>query len=460
MKNLIYKIAPVWIQNLGVSMYGWFLKKRRYGARFRSELVEFKQRESFTTAQWGVYQKGELIKLLKHSIEHVPFYREAFKDITAENVSSFSMDDLKKLPFLEKNDVRQFGKTTLMSEIASKGIYFSSSGSTGTPTQIFYSREMHQKWFAAYEARVRYWAGVSINDGRGMIGGRRVVPDGVGKPPFYRYNMAEKQVYFSAYHINATNLKGYIKGLTDYDVDYMTGYAMSNYFLARLIEESGLSAPKLKAVLTSSEKLTAEMRATFRRVYQCETFDAWSGVEACGLISESEHGQLLINPDCGIIEVIKENGEYAQPGETGEVVCTGLLNFDQPLIRYRIGDVVKLAKDQTTKCGRNMVVVDEIIGRVEDTVIAADGSEMVRFHGVFIDLESVLEAQVVQLDYVKFQLNIVPSQSKISDSDKAIIQERMNSQLGEVSVIFKEMKEIPRNSNGKFKAVISTINRK
>ena len=77
------------------------------------------------------------------------------------------------------------------------------------------------------------------------------------------------------------------------------------------------------------------------------------------------------------------------PGETGEVYSTGLLNFDQPLIRYRIGDMVKLAENQQTLCGRNMPVIEEIVGRVEDTVIGRDGREMVRFHGIFINLPSV-----------------------------------------------------------------------
>jgi phenylacetate-CoA ligase len=440
-------------------MYGWLLRNRRYGGVFQEELRLLEQREYFSRDEWDTYQDDSFKKILSHAYKTVPFYKEAFKYLGLDE-GCFSKLDLRKLPFLEKKDLREFGKTSLISDRAKKWVFFSSSGSTGTPTQIYYSREMHQRWFAAYEARVRNWAGVSINSKRGMIGGRRVVPNGIAKPPFYRYNTSEKQVYFSAYHINAGNLSGYLKGLEEYEVDYMTGYAMSNYFLARLIEESGLKAPPLKAVLTSSEKLTSEMRETFRRVYGCKTYDAWSGVEACGLISESEYGQLLINPDMGIIEVIKENGEYAKPGEVGEVVCTGLLNFDQPLIRYRIGDMIRLAQDQTTLCGRSMIVVEEIVGRVEDTVVASDGSEMVRFHGVFVDLVSVLEAQVIQLDYDKFKINIVPAKDEVSKEDKEKIVQRMISQLGEVDVDFDQLIGIPRNSNGKFKAVISNIKRK
>ena len=139
------------------------------------------------------------------------------------------------------------------------GDYYASSGSTGTPTSIYYSKKFHQNWSAAFEVRIRTWAGLSKRNPRGMIGGRRVVPKGDSTGPFYRYNAVEKQVYFSAYHISKKNAYVYLKGIKKYGVDYMTGYAMSNYFLARIFEENKIEAPKLKAVITSSEKLTPEM---------------------------------------------------------------------------------------------------------------------------------------------------------------------------------------------------------
>jgi phenylacetate-CoA ligase len=226
--------------------------------------------------------------------------------------------------------------------------------------------------------------------------------------------------------------------------------------LSKFIGESELKAPKLKAIITSSEKLTDEMRDTFRRVYGCNTFDSYSGVEACGLISECENGKLHISPDAGILEIVKPDGAYALPGETGELICTGLLNFDQPLIRYRIGDVVTLSLDQTCKCGRNMTIVDEIMGRLEDTVVGTDGRLMVRFHGIFVGLLSIVEGQIIQEDLNSFVINVVVT-SKLTEGVSTTIKERMISQLGEVDVKICEVESIPRNQNGKFKAVISKV---
>ncbi len=457
-QDKIYPRLPVFLQNVAVSAFGYQWHKRRFSGIFANEYRGFKDREAYTKQQWHDYQTVQLRKLLLHSFQTVPYYREVIRNAGFDEASlhHFELSQITALPLLEKDALRQKGKSELLSVKPEKsGSFYASSGSTGTPTSILYSHNMHQRLSALYEARVRNWAGVSRFNARGMIGGRRIVPDGLGKPPYYRYNFVEKQLYLSAYHISKATVINYVKGLRKYKTEYMVGYAMSNYILARFINEAGLQVPAMKAVLTSSEKLTPQMRQTLSEVYQCKVYDGWSGVEWCGLISENEHEQLLISPDSAFIEIIKTDGTPAAPGEEGELVCTGFLNFDQPLIRYRIGDVVKLAADQQTKCGRNFTVVEEIIGRVEDTVVGRDGREMVRFHGIFVNLPNIIKAQVVQEAMDRFTLNIVTN--GLTGTERSTIKNRMESQLGEIILHINEVNDIPLTANGKFKAVISHI---
>jgi len=457
--NLYHKL-PVSIQNVGISVYGYSWRKRRFGGVFEKELVKYKDRERFTEQQWDDFQTMALRKLLVHAFETVPYYTNSFtkSGFGLYEIKKIAMVDLHRIPFLEKNDLRQFGQSTLLSNQLEKGgEFFASSGSTGTPTQILFSHAMHQRWSAGFEARIRHWAGIDRFTPRGMIGGRRVVPEGDSRPPFYRYNFFEKQVYFSAYHISKNNALDYLRGIGKYKVEYMTGYAMSNFFLARFFQELNIEVPKLKAVITSSEKLTPQMRAIFYQVYQCKTYDSWSGLEACGLVSECEQGSLHISPDLGIIEILDDYGNPVKPGEIGEVVCTGLVNFDQPLIRYRIGDMMRLGKT-VCSCGRNMPVIDEIIGRIEDTVIGKDGREMVRFHGIFIDLPNLIEGQIIQYTFNLFEIKIVTN-GRWTSQEETMIRKRMTSQLGDIDLTIVEVSEIPKNQNGKFQAVISHIKR-
>ena len=454
----IYNKLPVRLQNLAVSAYGFMWNKRRFGGIFKKEYKQYKERENYSTEQWKVYQTNQLREILINAIKHVPYYKDVFTKagFSEKDFKQFELKDLSKLPILEKTTLRTLGTSGLLSDNREKGgSLYASSGSTGTPTSILYSYAMHQRLSALYEARVRNWAGVNHKDSRGMIGGRRVVPSGMSHGPFYRYNLVEKQLYFSAYHLSPANILNYVQGLKKHPVKYMVGYATSNYIFARLVKEAGLQVPAMKAVLTSSEKLTPDMRKVIGEVFQCKVYDGWSGVEWCGLISENEYGQLLISPDSAYLEIIKSDGTEAKPGEYGELVCTGFLNYDQPLIRYKIGDVVKLSNDQQTKCGRNFVVVDEIVGRVEDIVIGKDGREMVRFHGIFINLPNVLKGQVVQEDYDRFTINVVTK--GLTEVERKAIRDRMESQLGEIQLNIVEVDDIPLGKNGKFQAVISKI---
>lgn len=461
MSNLsknIYHRSPLFLQNILISTYGYYWKNCRFGGVFNEELINFKERENYSYQQWLDYQTTQLRKLLIHAFTTVPFYYETYKKhgFSLSYFETFELHQLKQLPYLEKDTLRKLGTSDLLSTKKKRGKFYASSGSTGTPTQIYYSKELHQKWNAAYEARVRNWAGVDNTMARGMIGGRRILLEAKAVPPFYRHNYAEKQTYLSAYHISPKTVENYLQGIINNKVEYLVGYAMSNYFLADLIDKMGLGSPRLKAVLTSSEKLTPKMRETFKKVYGCQTFDAYSGAEACGLISENQQGDFLFSPDTGIMEVVDEVGNDVAFGDTGEIVATGLLNFDQPLIRYRIGDRVKLSKKQETISGLQMLKIDEIDGRVEDMIIGKDGRIMVRFHGLFIDIPHLIAAQITQHSLDDFSIKLVV-EKEFNKLHEQTIKNRLMTQLEEVTVHFIYVNEIPKNNNGKFQAVISNL---
>ncbi|MEO7990184.1 MAG: hypothetical protein ABI663_11615 [Chryseolinea sp.] len=459
--NRIYTILPVPVQNMVISAYGYMWRNRRYGGIFNEQLKEFKEREFYTLSQWKDFQTSELRKLLVHAIENVPYYRDTFQKagFNKMTLQSFELEDLLKLPVLEKETLRKLGTTDLISEKREKGgEFFTSSGSTGTPVKILFSRSMHQKWRAAFEARIYHWAGVTKESSRGMIGGRLVVPGGdEALPPFYRYNYFEKQIYFSIYHIRKQNAGDYRDAIKKYKPDFMTGYAASNFLLASYFDELGFAVEPLKAVITSSEKLSNAMRETLSKVYQCKVFDSWSGIEACGLISQHPNGLLYSSPDVAIIEILDDQMRPVKKGEMGTMYCTGFMNYDQPLIRYKIGDLAILAENQSSE-GPQMPVIAEIVGRIDDIVTLKDGRQLSSFNRFFAEIKEVLEVQVVQTDYEHFTLNIVVSPHYDAKVEKTIL-DSIAARLGKVNVTINRLDHISRNANGKFKAVISHVGR-
>jgi len=455
----IYSVSPTWLQNLGVSIYGLSWKQRRYGGGFRVYSSEFSRRDYYTYSQWRDYQQDQLRKLLVNAFSHVPYYKTLFlnHNITDNDLSIFKIEDLSQLPVLTKEIIRANQSKFLNDSLKERPNTYMTSGTTGTPLAIAFTREGDRLVQAAYEARVRKWAGVNYRMSRAMIGGRLVVPKADSNPPFWRYNFAERQLYMSAFHISPNNTPEYAKALNFYKPDYLVGYASSHFFLARMIDEIGINMYHPKAVLTSSEKLTKEMRNTIEKVYHCEVFDAYSGVEACCQASECENHRLHISPDMGIIEILDDNDRPVQAGTPGRIVATGLLNFAQPLIRYDTGDIGILSQE-SCPCGRQMPVIEELIGRLEDTVIGKDGRETVRFHGIFTGLDNVREGQVIQEDYDQFRVRLVVGNG-FSNQDKKAIYDRFNQRLGQIKLEFEIVDRIERTERGKFKAVISEVQR-
>lgn len=457
----LYSISPVFLQNIMISGYGYKWKKRRFGGVFKKQVEAFKSREFYSAEQWQTYQETELRKLLLHCLKTVPYYQELFEKIALDEkeITVFTLKDLNKIPPLEKEEFRKFGKTSLMSNAYEKqGSFLSTSGSSGTPLQIYFSNAFHQTWQAAIEARVRNWAGIDYQEPRGMIGGRKIISKSNAKPPYYRYNYFESQTYFSAYHIGPKTLEGYVDGMIKNNVSWMNGYTVANYLLAKFINESRFEAPRLKAVITSSEKLYPHMRDEMIKAYRCKVFDSYSGNEACGLISESPEGQLLFSPDTGIMEVVDDDLRPVQNGVEGEGIFTGLINFNQPLIRYRIKDYIKLSKDQNCQGDRNMPVIEEIVGRLEDKIQTIDGKVMVRFHSLYYDITGIRRAQIIQNSFSSYTFNIEIDERFNTIESEKIITERLKGQINGVEKIdFLYPESIPNEKSGKFKSVVSKI---
>ena len=448
-------MAPIFFQNIAISLYGLYWKKRRFGGDFEKELKLFRSRNSFSKQQWAEYQEKELRKLLIHSFTNVPFYKKKYTDagFSIGDFQKFKLRDLNKLPFLEKEELRQFGKTKLLSNTKNKGDFYSSSGSTGTPVNIYFSRNFHQKWSAAFEVRIREWAGVNRHNCRAMIGGRLVVPVSQKKPPYFRYNRFENQLYFSINHLSKLTAKSYIESMKKFGVEYLTGYANSIWLLAKYGIDLNLDYLKLKSVITSSEKLTKLMRKDISNFFKCKVYDSYSGIEACGLISECQNGTLHWSPDVAVMESIKKD---TIEGDLGELICTGLLNFDQPLIRYRIGDLVSLTSDKIFESKIEMPVIKEIVGRTDDIVTLKDGRQLGSFNRFFADIIGLSKVQVIQNTHLNFHLNLVKSDD-FDESTIKQIRSVFKNRIGEVKLTFNFIEEIPTSKNGKIKAVISRI---
>jgi phenylacetate-CoA ligase len=456
----VYPYFPVPLQNAGISAFGYVYRRERFGAEFLPTLSGFEARDRWDPDRMRQYTNAALRQVLRRAFD-VPFYREEWSraGVKEHQIDEISVDSLGRLPILRKESLRR----SPMAFVPDRGtrvkglLTYLSSGSTGTPIRALCTRTGQQRFAAAREARSYRWAGTSILRPRAMIGGRPIVPTASARPPYYRYNLAERQVYFSAYHISPETIGDYVDGFERHRPESVTGYAFSQFLVARLMLDRGLRLTFTpKAAITSSEKLTKRMREVIQSAWGCRAYEEYGSVENCGLATECEAGSLHVSPDFGIIEILDDDGNAVAPGVEGRVVCTGLLNDAQFLVRYEIGDTA-IWSDEPCACGRHhLPILKEVTGRVEDVVVSADGRELVRFHGIFIDLPHVLEGQVVQEALDQFVVRII-TEDGFDESEERTIRKRFAARLGPVKVSVERVSQLERSPRGKIRAVISHV---
>lgn len=456
----VYPYFPVPVQNLGISAFGYVYKRERFGGQFAPTLAGFVERDRWPVERMRAYVDETLRGVLRRALD-TPYYRARWEEagISDSDLSTMTAETLHRLPILKKESLRS-DPTAFVPDRGTKvsgQLSYFSSGSTGTPIRAICTRTGQQRFAAAREVRSYRWAGTSILRPRAMIGGQPVVSTGHARPPFYRYNFAERQVYFSAYHISPATIADYVEGFNRHKPESVTGYAFSQFVVARMMLEQGLRfnfTPR--AAVTSSERLTERMRQTIKQAWGCRAYEEYGSVENCGLATECEEGSLHVSPDFGIVEIVDDHGNPVGPGVEGRVLGTGLLNDAQFLIRYEIGDTAKWS-DRRCGCGRDhLPVLEAVTGRVEDVVVGPDGRELVRFHGIFIGLPYVLEGQVIQEQLDHFRVRVI-TEDGFGEAQVREMQKRFDDRLGPVTVTVERVSELERTARGKVRAVISLI---
>ena len=199
---------------------------------------------------------------------------------------------------------------------------------------------------------------MNLRDGVGIFQGRVIVPMQQKKPPFWRRNIINNELFFSAFHLNENNLPYYFDKLADDNVMFLEGYPSHLYILALYLLKNNKKFP-VKSVFTSSETLYPSQREIIEKAFQCRVFDYYGMAERTAFATEcTVHGGHHLNSDYGITEFLDSNNESLDVENMGKIVATSLWNFAMPFIRYQTNDSCKLKKKQCD-CGRNFPLMEQ-----------------------------------------------------------------------------------------------------
>jgi phenylacetate-CoA ligase len=288
--------------------------------------------------------------------------------------------------------------------------------------------------------------------------GNIIVPFNQSRPPFWRRSIYDHRTLFSVYHMTPTNLRAYADAVHSLPAEYVEGYPSAIHLIARALLETGQAvAPgRIKAVFTSSESLLSFQRETIEKAFGAPVRDRYGASEKVVSMTECREGRLHVDLEYCIVEV--ETATETDDFETGALLVTGLSNHATPLFRYRIGDVGTRSK-HPCPCGRAGDVFFHVDGRVEDYILTPDGRLVGRLDHIFKEQFDVAEAQIIQTSETSISVLIVPRSSYSGASSRVLMRE-IRARLGTKMEIKIEIKDsIPREANGKFRAVKSKFGR-
>ncbi len=423
-----------------------------------------REAECMTTEEMEELQLKRLQEVIKRAYENVPYYHKAFDEAGVLPEDIQTLEDIEKLPFTSKTDLRDaypFGMFAVPPDDIIE--VHTTSGTTGKPTVSGYTQKDLELW-GEVMARALAMADADKKDRIQNCYGYGLFTGGLG------VHYGAQKIGATVIPISAGNTMRQVEIMQDFSSTILTctpSYAM---YLAEVLEEQGVGLDKinLKAGVFGAEMWTEEMRTKIEKRLDIDALNIYGLTEIIGpgvaqecMVKDGLH----IFDDHFYPEIIDTQTLKALPaGEKGELVLTTLTREGMPVIRFRTRDITTLKYGQC-ECGRSHVKMDRITGRSDD---------MLKIRGVIVfpsQIERALlkigglqpQYQIIvsrphQLDELEVQVEASPAlfsdEVKYVEEVKKNIEQHIHDEIGlRVNVTLVEPQSLPR-SEGKAVRVI------
>jgi len=309
------------------------------------------------------------VERLKKTIANArksPFYKERLKDFDLDEITRAS--DVEKLPFTTKDDLRsQYPYGMLTRPVDEFVRLHASSGTTGTPTAIFYTQRDVDRW-ADLMARSMYCCGCRRSDVLQNTSGYGLFTGGLG------IHYGSERLGMLTIPAGAGNTKRQIKLIRDFNVTVLHIIPSFALYFAQRVREEGFDPAEMpwRIALIGAEPHSEEVRRKIEETMHIKCYNSYgmSELNGPGVAFECEHQKgMHVWEDAYIAEIIDpETGKPVPDGEIGELVMTTITREGMPLIRYRTRDLTRFIPGQC-ECGRTHRRIDRIAGRADDMII-------------------------------------------------------------------------------------------
>jgi phenylacetate-CoA ligase len=454
----LYWSLPIPLQNLGTTAAAYRNYRRRFTPIFRQLLVELQESVDDPLELHHAHQWQMLKRILEHAREHIPYYRFLPPVVETKDPAESIARTLERIPPLEKSVYRARSRDFVAMDIPARRIgEVSTSGTTGTALPVWHTPErMAEGHAAVWRQRVSF--GVDERDPNFNFTGQVIVPLRQQRPPFWRTDHIHGETFFSILHMSPENLESYVEAIHEKPARHVHGYPSVLHLVGRAMLEAGrpLAPGKIAAVFTHSESLLVYQRESIEKAFSAPVRDYYHSTENAVSMTACQLNHLHVDMEYGIVEVQvrEETDEY----ERGPLLVTCLGHPATLFVRYRIGDVGTRLKSPCP-CGRPGDVFLDVDGRIEDYVVTPEGRMVGRLDHVFKEQFDIEEAQVLQDQRESVTILVVGGTRFDERSEQSLVRavrERLGTRM---HVDIQLVDAIPREPNGKFRAVKSSIAR-
>ncbi|MDB4956545.1 MAG: Coenzyme synthetase [Myxococcales bacterium] len=426
-------------------------------------LKYLEETERWTPGALREVQTGLLRRLVRHAQHHTEYYRHLLDERGLKAESFLSPDDLQKLPLLDRGTLRESMTARIANAPPAAVVRKTTSGSSGQPVEVMYNSESRH-WRDATRWRGYGWGGYRI--GMRAMHYWGFVPSGSStwwkRRKIDADRLFKRDLYLDCTPRGEQALDEVVSTLRRFEPQAIVAYASGAGALARFVNDRNLRTWSEIPVLTGAESLLPHDRVEVERAFG-PAFETYGCREVMLIASECDaHDGLHTSMENLIVELIvrEPNGTIraARPGETGEVVITDLHNLACPMIRYVNGDLAVARGDAPCRCGRGLVKIGPVQGRVTETMYDGGGNPVggLVFNILFSTIGQVARNfQVVQRADRSVVFRVVPYQgTALPAKEEEILRTHAAKYLPGAPFAIEIVDHIPLTAAGKRRVVV------
>lgn len=455
MKEKLYSIAPNFIQNLLISLFNHRAYKKRYGGKYKEFLNLFITNRTLSREALIAIQRLRFSEFIKHAQTHSKFYQELYKDVP----DPANLDRISELPIVDKEMLR-VNIDNVVIDTKEVLLNAKTGGTTGKSLEVLFKAENTQERFAMLDSFKNQF-GYELGKKTAWFSGKSILnSNDLKKQRFWKMDYFKKVRYYSTFHIKEEYLKYYVEDLIKFKPEYLVGFPSTMLDIAKYGLRNGYDFPDntLQAIFPTAETITEELRSVIETFFKAKIYNQYASSEGAPFIFECINGNLHLELQSGVFEVLDENN---QPVTSGKLVVTAFATEGTPLIRYDIGDSITLDNPDTIcSCGNNNPMVLEILGRIDDYVYSPEIGK-INLGNVSNTLKytsGINSFQVIQNSLDALEIYMITDESAYNKKIEAVFIKNWRERVGDkMELNLHYVNEIPVEKSGKFRIVKNNI---